>query len=115
MARKPRTDEDEEPLEEELDEEGLPEDELEEVVFRRRVPGIGLFACGIVLGALIGAGITILTAPARGKVTRRRVRRRLRDLQADARSHLDDWRDDAERGLHRHRRRIRRRVRPRRA
>ena len=106
MARKAPQEEEIEILEDELDED----DDLE-VVARRRAPGIGLFAAGIVLGALLGAGIAVLAAPARGEVTRRRVRRRFHNLQDDARDRFDDLRDDARRGLSRQRNRIRRRAR----
>ena len=113
MARKAPKEEEIEILEDELYEDDVEDDDLEEVVVRRRAPGIGLFAAGIVVGALLGAGIAVLTAPARGEVTRRRVRRRLHDLQDDARDRLDELRDDAQRGLSRNR--IRRRARRRRA
>ncbi len=115
MARKAPREEEVEILEDELDEDDVEDDDLEEVVVRRRAPGIGLFAAGIVLGALLGAGIAVLTAPARGEVTRRRVRRRFHSLQDDARDRLDELRDDAQRGLSRQRSRIRRRARRRRA
>ncbi len=119
MARKrppPRSpDDDEDVVEEiELDEDDLEGDDLEEVV-RHRAPGIGLFAVGLLVGTFLGAGIAFLIAPARGEITRRRVRRRFRDLQDDARSHLGDLREDAQRGLDRQGRRIRRRMRRRRA
>ena len=115
MARKAPREDEVEILEDELDEDDVEDDGLEEVVVRRRAPGIGLFAAGIVLGALLGAGIAVLAAPARGEVTRRRVRRRFNNLQDDARDRFDELRDDAKRGLSRQRSRIRRRARRRQA
>ncbi len=113
MARNSRRGEDPELVEEELDVDDLPNEEMDAVVLHDRASGIGLFAGGIVLGALIGAGIAIFMAPARGAVTRRRVRRRFRNIQDGARSHLDDWREEARDGLDRQRRRLGRRARPR--
>ncbi len=117
MARKrPPPDDDEDVVEDiELDEDDLEEGDLEEEVVRHRAPGIGLFAVGLLVGTFLGAGVAFLTAPARGEITRRRVRRRLRDLRDDARSHLDDLREDAQHGLSRQGSRVRRRVRRRRA
>jgi hypothetical protein len=110
MGRKLKVENDEEILdEEELDDEDLSEDDVEEYVSARS--GIGLFAAGLLLGLVVGAGSVWLSAPAAGQVTRRRVKRRLRDLRDDARDHIDDWRDEARRGLSRQRRRIRRRRR----
>ncbi|MCH7717306.1 MAG: YtxH domain-containing protein [Gemmatimonadetes bacterium] len=121
MARKrpppPPTppDDDEDVVEEiELDEDDLEEDDLEEDVVRRRAPGMGLFAVGLLVGTFLGAAVALLTAPARGEITRRRVRRRFRNLRDDARSQLDDLREDAQDGLNRQGRKIRRRVRRRR-
>ena len=70
-------DDDEDVVEEiELDEDDLEDDDLEEEVLRHRAPGIGLFAVGLLVGTFLGAGIAFLIAPARGEITRRRVRRR---------------------------------------
>ena len=93
MVRKLRVEDDEEILDEELDDEDLAEEDVEEFVSPRS--GTGLFAFGLLLGLVVGAGAVWLTAPAAGQVTRRRVKRRLRDIRDDARDHLDDWRDDA--------------------
>ena len=91
------------------------DDDLDEEVERHRAPGIGLFAVGLLVGTFLGAGVALLAAPARGEITRRRVKRRFRDLRDDARSHLGDLREDAQRGLDRQGSRIRRRIRRRRA
>jgi gas vesicle protein len=64
------------------------------------------FIAGLVLGAVIGAGITMLTAPESGKKTRRRVRKMAGEMRRNAESRLgeigDDVRgrvDDAVRGV----------------
>ena len=69
------------------------------------------FLSGLVLGALIGAGVALLVAPARGEVPRRRLGRRVRKLADDTRGKVEDWTDDAKRELHRQRRRLRKRMR----
>lgn len=73
------------------------------------------FLGGLVVGALVGAGVALLLAPERGEITRRQVQRRFTDLKEGAREQfegareqLEDWRDDAHRELRRQRRRLRR-------
>ena len=111
MARKVKTEEHEELPDDEMEDEELSEDEVEDLETRSGASGIGLFAACLLLGALVGAGAIWLTAPARGDITRRRMKRRLKDLREEARDHVDDWREDARRGLARQRRRIQRRIR----
>ena len=113
MARKFTVGEDDDRLDDEIEEEDVPESEIEELITENRSFGIGLFAAGLLLGAVIGAGALYLTAPARGQHTRRRVRSRFRDFRDDARGHVEDWRDEARQSLARQRRRIRRRRRKR--
>ena len=59
------------------------------------------FVAGLVLGAVIGAGIALLTAPDSGRKTRRRVRRmagelkksasgRMGEISGDVRDRVDD-------------------------
>jgi hypothetical protein len=98
-----------------MEEELEPEEELDEVEIYETESASGIvgFLGGLVLGALIGAGVALLVAPERGDVTRRRLRTRLRDAGDDAKEQLEDWRDDAERELRRHRRKLQRRLRPR--
>lgn len=98
-----------------IEEEQEPEEELDEVEIYETDSASGIvgFLGGLVLGALIGAGVALLVAPERGDVTRRRIRTRLRDAGDEAKEQLDDWRNDAERELRRHRRRLQRRLRPR--
>jgi gas vesicle protein len=44
----------------------------------------GTFAAGLVVGALLGAGLALLLAPDRGSRTRRSLSRRLRRLREEA-------------------------------
>ena len=48
------------------------------------------FAAGLILGALIGAGVALLFAPQSGAETRRILRKRARHLAADASDRFDD-------------------------
>lgn len=51
------------------------------------------FISGLVLGAVIGAGVALLTAPESGKRTRRKIRRAAEGIRTDA---GDRWQDLAE-------------------
>lgn len=100
-----------------VEEEAASDAEVDELVEEEHVGSIVAFLGGVVVGALVGAGIALLLAPESGDLTRRRVRRKLDDLKEgareqfdDARGQLEDWRDDAQRELRRRRRRLRRRV-----
>jgi hypothetical protein len=44
---------------------------------------IGLFAAGIALGAILGASVALLWAPASGDETRQRIGRRVRKMRGD--------------------------------
>ncbi len=94
------------------DEEGLEEEqeELEGLEEHEGASGIVGFIGGLLVGALIGAGVAFLIAPERGDVTRRRLGARIRDVSDDAREHFEDWRDGAERELRRRQRQLRRRL-----
>jgi gas vesicle protein len=48
------------------------------------------FVTGLLLGAVIGAGIALLTAPDSGRRTRRRIRRVADDLRESAGDRWDD-------------------------
>jgi gas vesicle protein len=48
------------------------------------------FAAGLLIGALVGAGIALLLAPQSGEETRRALARRARRLAEDARERYDD-------------------------
>jgi gas vesicle protein len=51
------------------------------------------FVTGLLLGAAIGAGVALLTAPEPGRRTRRRIRRKADDLRDTA---TDRWEGVAE-------------------
>lgn len=51
------------------------------------------FAAGLILGALIGAGVALLFAPQSGAETRRIIRKRAKHLAADASDQFDDVKD----------------------
>ena len=92
---------DEEQFEEELE-------ELEDVSSARGIVG---FIGGLLVGAMLGAGVALLMAPERGYVTRRRIRSRLEDAKDDAREQIDDWRGAAEREFKRGRKKVQRKLR----
>ena len=52
------------------------------------------FLSGLILGAVIGAGIAVLTAPESGRRTRRRIRRVAGDLRETATDRWDDLAED---------------------
>ncbi len=51
------------------------------------------FAAGLVLGALIGAGMALLFAPQSGEDTRRLIRKKAKRLARDAGDRYDDLKD----------------------
>jgi len=52
------------------------------------------FVSGLVLGAIIGAGIALLTAPDKGLKTRKRLRRTAAELSGGASDRWDELADD---------------------
>lgn len=52
------------------------------------------FISGLVLGAVIGAGVALLTAPQSGRRTRRRIRRSANDFRDTAANRWDDLSDE---------------------
>ena len=52
------------------------------------------FVSGLLLGAIIGAGVAYLTAPQAGKKTRKRIRRVADDFRDTATDRLDDLADE---------------------
>jgi gas vesicle protein len=52
------------------------------------------FVSGLVLGAIIGAGVAILTAPQSGRRTRRHIRRTAGDIRSTATDRWEDLADD---------------------
>ena len=85
---------DNEPLDAGLDESGSP----------------GAFMAGVVLGALLGAGVALLLAPDAGPRTRRRLGRGVRSLSDRAIEELDDATRDKRRRLRREAGRKRKRL-----
>ena len=66
--------------------------------------GVRTFAAGLLIGALVGAGIALLVAPSSGEETRRMITRRARRLAADARDRYDDARHELQQLRERRRR-----------
>ena len=67
------------------------------------------FVTGLILGAVIGAGVAFLTTPQTGKKTRREIRRSARQLKGTTAERFDDVAaevrgkvDEALRGARRH-------------
>ncbi len=54
--------------------------------------GIRTFGAGLLIGALVGAGIALLVAPSSGEETRRMISRRARRLAEDARDRYEEAR-----------------------
>jgi gas vesicle protein len=52
------------------------------------------FISGLLLGAVIGAGVAMLTAPQSGRRTRRRIRRAAVDLRDQTSDRWDDLADE---------------------
>lgn len=52
------------------------------------------FVSGLVLGAVIGAGVALLTAPQPGRKTRKRLRKTTKRLQGTAADRLDELASD---------------------
>jgi gas vesicle protein len=63
--------------------------------------GLKTFAAGLLIGALVGAGIALLVAPSSGEDTRRMIARRARRLAADARERYDEARQQLRRARER--------------
>ena len=105
-----KRDEESAPVDEDLDDEEFEEEDLEEYDEFDGLMGLRGFAAGLVIGALLGAGIAFLIAPERGEVVRKRLTRGIRDIHDDARDQLDDWRGEARRELGRQRRKIKRQL-----
>jgi len=64
------------------------------------------FAAGLMLGALVGAGLALLLAPQTGAETRRTLARRARQLTSDARDRYEEARERVRRARA-HRRHLR--------
>jgi len=66
--------------------------------------GARTFVAGLLIGALVGAGIALLVAPSSGEETRRMISRRARRLAADARDRYDEARHELRQARERRRR-----------
>jgi gas vesicle protein len=51
------------------------------------------FAAGLLIGALLGAGLALLFAPQSGSDTRRMIRKRSKKIAAGAQDRFDDIKD----------------------
>ena len=69
--------------------------------------GAASFVAGVVLGAVLGAGIALLFAPEKGLKSRERLGRRMRSLGESAKGGIDEAARQATRDLLRRRRRLR--------
>lgn len=68
--------------------------------------GLGGFAAGVLVGAVLGVGLGILFAPDRGNATRRRLRKRLAQLRERAGDGLETAGKRTRKELARRRRRL---------
>ena len=59
----------------------------------REQHSVRTFLAGLAIGALVGAGVTLLFAPQSGPDTRRAVSRRAKHLAREARDRYDDAKD----------------------
>jgi hypothetical protein len=89
-----RNDEDDFEDEDEDEDEDDEEDE-EDMDSDRGGFGVAGFAVGLALGAVLGASVALLMAPAAGDVTRHRLQRRLRHARHIAEEKWDDLADRA--------------------
>jgi gas vesicle protein len=64
------------------------------------------FVTGLLVGALVGAGIALLAAPASGKRTRRKMLRQVVSAQRSAGERVDDWANEFKSALRAGRRRF---------
>lgn len=71
--------------------------------------GSGMIA-GVILGAVIGAGIALLFSPRTGEETRRELARRARELGEDTRDRVGEASRRTRRELRRRRRELRERM-----
>ena len=95
---------------EDRDEDLLDDGDEDEVVETTGRSGTLSFMAGMVLGALVGAGVALLVAPDRGSVTRRRLKKLVGRMGHDAKERVEDWRDDVKAELKRRRRQIREQI-----
>ena len=78
------------------------DEEFEEEEEAPRGVGAGSFAAGLALGALVGATVALLFAPATGKVTRKKLKRHLDDAKELAEDQIDELTRKARREIKKH-------------
>ncbi len=66
--------------------------------------GVRTFAAGMLIGALVGAGVALLLAPRSGEETRHALRRRARRFADEARDRYEETREQLRRSRERRRR-----------
>jgi len=81
------------------DEDESPEETADEAPATR---GTAQFAAGLAVGALLGAAVALLFAPAAGQVTRGRLRRKLDQVRDRAGEEWEDLSRRAKREIRRH-------------
>jgi gas vesicle protein len=74
---------------------------------REQAGSFGAFAAGLMLGAVLGAGVALLMAPHTGDEARRLLGRRARRIGVRVADRVDDLRDDIRRGARKGERRLR--------
>ena len=65
------------------------------------------FVSGLIIGALVGAGVALLAAPTSGKRTRKKMLRRVLNARRAAGERVEDWTDDLRTAVRSGRRRLR--------
>jgi gas vesicle protein len=65
------------------------------------------FVSGLIIGALVGAGIALMAAPTSGKRTRRKMLRRVMNARRAAGDQVEDWTADLRSAVRSGRRRLR--------
>lgn len=78
------------------------EDFEEEEAATPRGLGAGSFAAGLAIGALVGATVALLLAPAPGRVTRKKLKRHLDDAKELAEDGIDELSRKAKREIKKH-------------
>ena len=66
------------------------------------------FVSGLLIGAVIGAGVALLAAPDSGRRTRRKMLRGVTTVRRKAGTRVDEWAEDLREALRANRRRRRR-------
>jgi gas vesicle protein len=81
------------------------DDEDEDIEEEEAAPsglGAGSFAAGLAIGALVGATVALLLAPAPGRVTRKKLKRHLEDARELAEEGIDELGRKAKREIKKH-------------